>query len=86
MPNRMSYQDYKKLTNEEKEIHNFELSQRIFRSLQDLKETNAKEHEILRKHAETTNGRVKKLELWRSMIVGAIILLGILFPYLTFIG
>ena len=83
MFNNMTFKDYKDYSNEEKELHNFEMTHRILSSLQDLKETNAKEHKELKDHALRTNGRVNKLELWRSMTVGAFILLGILLPYLT---
>ena len=64
----MRYSEYKKLTWEQKELHDFELAL----------DTN--------KRVKETNGKVRKLELWRSMIVGALIILGVLFPYLSFIS
>ena len=64
----MRYSEYKKLTSEQKELHDFELAL----------DTN--------KRVKETNGKVRKLELWRSMIVGALIILGVLFPYLSFIS
>ena len=74
MPNNMTYGEYKKLSNEEKELHNFEFSKRMMNTVEEACS-----------HAKETNGRVKRLELWRSMILGALVILGTLFPYLTFI-
>lgn len=39
---------------------------------------NQADHNELKEHAKTTNGRVNKLEDWRNRIVGGIVVLNIL--------
>ena len=70
----MNYSEYKKLTNEEKELWNFEAKVNQSKKIGEILE-----------HSKRTNGRISKLELWRSMIVGALVILGVLLPYLSFI-
>ena len=80
----IDWREYKDLKPQQKERETFIILRDIKISIDSLKKSNAEEHAKLEQHAKTTNGRVKKLELWRAMIVGALVILGSLFPYLTF--
>jgi len=60
----MTFKEYQNLTNSQKELHNFELLQKLYDV---AKET--------RDHAKMTNGRVCKLETWNNIMKGAIIIL-----------
>jgi len=40
--------------------------------------SNNKDHDELKTHAKTTNGRVNKLEDWRNRIIGGIVVLNVL--------
>jgi len=40
--------------------------------------SNNKDHDELKAHAKTTNGRVNKLEDWRNRIIGGIVVLNVL--------
>jgi len=64
LPITMSFEEYQKLTKSQKELHNFELLQKLYGV---AKET--------RDHAKMTNGRVGKLETWNNIMKGAIIIL-----------
>ena len=64
LPITMSFEEYQKLTKSQKELHNFELLQKLYGV---AKET--------RDHAKMTNGRVCKLETWNNIMKGAIIIL-----------
>lgn len=70
----IDFSEYKKFTNEEKELWNFEFKK-------DQQEVICK----ILDHAKLTNGRVSKNEQWRYTLTGAIILLSFLFSYLEFI-
>lgn len=45
-------------------------------------EANGKEHGSLDKRVATTNGRVKRLEIWRAMLIGAWAVITVMFPVL----
>lgn len=44
--------------------------------LQDWIDQNSKEHKKIMEKQDATNGRVRKLEMWRSMLLGGLIVIG----------
>lgn len=60
----IDFQKYKQFSSEEKELWNFELK----------KSQQCTINEIL-EHARITNGRVNKLESWRSLVIGGLLII-----------
>lgn len=46
---------------------------------EELKCQNEKAHEIIIHHQEITNGRVNKLEAWKNKVMGALVIMNIVF-------
>ena len=73
MPN-TSWTEFESYSSDQRELEMFKTLNKIQNDVREVKV-----------QTQRTNGRVNKLELWRSMIVGALIIVGILLPYLEFI-
>ena len=73
MPN-TSWAEFESYSSDQRELEMFKTLNKIQNDVREVKV-----------QTQRTNGRVNKLELWRSMIVGALIIVGILLPYLEFI-
>ena len=50
-----------------------QLKEFLGEKIDDLKKSNREEHGYIIERVDKTNGRVKKLELWRSMLIGGFI-------------
>ena len=62
----MKYAEYKKMSNDEKELHNFELNKRMMSTLQETC-----------KNAKETNGNVRDVNLWRSKANGMALIINV---------
>jgi len=57
----MIYENYKKLSVEEKELHDFEMTQKILTTIREVCA-----------QAMRTNGRISELEKWRNISLGGL--------------